>query len=95
MTWTQVQDAIEVTDYEPARVVRVKKMTWSDQDRAFCTQYFHRIYCSTVEDLSETLTWLWEKFGEPCYQTTWWLDSSRLDHIWCTDHVAKSLSTRG
>ena len=51
------QDSIEATDYEPARMVRVKKMTWSDQDRAFCTQYFHRIRCATVKDSSQTLTW--------------------------------------
>ena len=88
------QDIAEATDYEPARVVRVKKMTWSDQDLSFRTRYFHRIYCATVEDSSETLTWLWQKFGGPCYQTTWWLDPSRPDHIWCTDHIAKWWGTR-
>jgi hypothetical protein len=85
----------QITDYEPARVVRVKKMTWSDQDLSFRTCYFHRIHCSTIYDRAETMTWLQEQFGEPCYQTTWWLDSAQSDHIWCTDHVAKSCSTRG
>jgi hypothetical protein len=46
MGWWQVQD-IEYADYEPARVVRVRKMIWDDSDRAFRTHYFLRVHCES------------------------------------------------
>jgi hypothetical protein len=88
MSWTQVQDAIEITDYNPARAVRVKKMIWSDVDRAFRTHYFLRIYCGSGRRLSETIAWLQEQFGDPGYQRTWWRDPGHSHQVWLADNLA-------
>ena len=84
---SSLQDAAEVTDYEPARAVRVKKMIWSDQDRAFCTQYFLRIRHETTAECLETAAWCLEQFGQPCYQRTWWQCPVTLQ-IWLADNLA-------
>ena len=81
------QDAVEVTDYEPARVVRVKKMTWSDQDRAFCTQYFLRIRHETTAECLETAAWCEQQFGRSCFPSTWWIDPV-TPQIWLADNIA-------
>lgn len=86
MSW--VQDSIEVTDYEPAQAVRVKKMIWDDADRAFRTHYFLRVYCGTDRRLGDTLSWLQEQFGDPDYQGTWWRDPGNSRWVWLADNLA-------
>ena len=88
MTWTQVQDAIEVSDYEPARMVRVKKMIWSDQDQAFTTHYFLRVTCENRHQAQATQAWLQDQFGDAEYQGTWWPDPGRSGWIWLADSIA-------
>ena len=88
MTWTQVQDFIEVTDYEPPRAVRVKKMIWSDRDQAFETHYFIRVNCENAHQAQATQEWLLDQFGDPQYQGTWWRDPGRSSWIWLADSIA-------
>lgn len=88
MTWAQVQDEIESTDYRPARHTRVKKMIWSDKDREFRTHYFVRILCETGSELENTTAWLEEQYGEPGYQQTWWRDPGRYGWVWMTESLA-------
>jgi hypothetical protein len=84
----QVQDHIEVTDYDPARAVRVKKMIWSEIDRAFLTQYFVRVCCRTISECADTVLWLEEEFGSPQYQGTWWQDPADPRRIWLAHQLA-------
>ena len=88
MSWSQVQDSIEVTDYQPVQAVRVKKMIWSDEDRAFCTHYFVRVTCENGHQARETEAWLQEHFGDAQYQGTWWRDPGRNTWIWLADSIA-------
>ena len=81
------QDAAEVTDYEPARSVRVKKMTWSDQDRAFRTHHFLRVTCRTTAEFGEMMDWCEQQFGRSCYHSTWWIDPV-TPQIWLADDLA-------
>ena len=78
----------EVTDYDPARVVRVKKMIWSDADQEFRTHYFVRILCRTTGELENTTAWLQDQYGEPGYQQTWWQDPGRRGWVWMTEQLA-------
>ena len=88
MIWTQVQDYIDVTDYDPAQAVRVKKMIWSDQKQAFETHYFIRVNCENNHQAQETQAWLQEHFGDEQYQGTWWRDPGRRSWIWLADSIA-------
>lgn len=81
-------DYDEVTDYNPARIVRVKKMIWSDEDQEFRTHYFVRILCKTGQEFENTTTWLQEQYGDPGYQRTWWLDRGNLRWVWLTEQLA-------
>ena len=87
MSWTQVQ-TIEHTDCDPVRVVRTKKMIWSDESQQFETHYFIRIQCETAQQRQETGTWLQEQFGDPGYQKTWWHDPGNSRWVWLADNLA-------
>jgi hypothetical protein len=78
----------EITDYDPARVVRVKKMIWRDEDQEFQTHYFVRILCETNSELENTTAWLQEQYGDSGYQRTWWPDPGRRGWIWMTEQLA-------
>ncbi len=88
MSWQPATDYIEVTDYEPAQAVRVKKMIWSDRDQAFETHYFIRVNCENGYQAAETQAWLQDQFGDPEYQGTWWRDPGRSSWIWLADSIA-------
>jgi len=78
----------EITDYDPARIVRVKKMIWSEEDQEFRTHYFVRVLCETGSELENTTAWLEEQYGEPGYQQTWWRDPGRRGWVWMTESLA-------
>lgn len=88
MTWTQVQDEIEATDYWPIRRTRVKKMIWSDADQAFRTHYFLRVTCDTSAIRNETTEWLTQQFGPDKYLGTWWQDPQNSRTLWLADRLA-------
>ena len=87
-TFAPLSDHLDSTDYDPARIVRVKKMIWSDADQEFRTHYFVRILCGTREEFENTTTWLQEQYGDPGYQRTWWLDRGNLRWVWLTEQLA-------
>jgi hypothetical protein len=78
----------EITDYDPARIVRVKKMIWSEADQEFRTHYFVRVLCETSQEFEDTTTWLLEQCGDPGYQRSWWLDKGNHRWIWMTEQFA-------
>lgn len=88
MSWAPVQDEIESTDYVPSRIVRVKKMIWSDEDREFRTHYYVRIHCDSANELENTTAWLQEHHGDERYQGTWWQDPGKRGWVWMTEQLA-------
>lgn len=85
MGWAQIQDEIEVTDYRPARSVRVKKMIWSEADQEFHTQYFLRVTCDSPRVLTDTTEWLEQQYGPAGYLRSWWRDPHDSLVLWLTD----------
>ncbi len=83
-----IQDHDQATDYEPARAVRVRKMIWDDTDRAFTTQYFVRVYCRDIMEISDTMAWLEQEFGPRRHQGTRWRHPGNSHWIWLQDNLA-------